>query len=68
MTYVEEMELKIWDARDRSGCAEIINQIMADTKRTCIYVVNFELAHHPRLSNCCVAGIDQAEVKAEREV
>ncbi len=40
MTYVEQMDLKIWDARDRNGCEEIINQIIADTKRGCVHAMN----------------------------
>ncbi len=64
MTYVEEMELKIWDARDRSGCAEIINRIIADTKRADKYAyLQWYGAEDARLG--CIDSIDQAEVKGE---
>ncbi len=72
MTYIEKMELKIWDARDRSGCAEIINQIIADIKRASKQEIDKQIAKLDPNAVVYLAGlfdakyiIDQAEVKGE---
>ena len=70
MTYVEKKAMKImgemaYNYGNQPEVVETIRQIIADTKFVCIDVVSFVLAYHPRLSNRCVAAIDQVEVKGE---
>jgi len=61
MTYVEKMALKAWDAGHRQGCEEIINQIIADTKRACKKATRAHLLSWQKVS--IGYEVDQAEVK-----
>lgn len=66
MTYVEKMALKVWDYHDMVGCEEMVNQIIADTKRACKKIVN-DARGEPTDLRSIAARIDFVEVKEQEE-
>ncbi len=66
MTYVEKMTNRftsIYSFDSNMQPEDLINQIIADTKRACEKAITNNLSLHPNTWNNCMDAIDQAEVK-----